>query len=71
MPELTTRQAARTYDAHPVVLQRLIVMGKLDARKNPDGHWLISRASLERWNRQRVRRAPKAEHEAIAVGAGT
>ena len=61
MLELTTSQAARTYDAHPVVLQRLIVMGKLAARKDADGHWLISRESLERWNFRRVRRLQKAE----------
>jgi Helix-turn-helix domain len=67
MPELSTRQAARTYDAHPVVLQRLIVMGKLEARKDRDGHWLISKASLERWNRQRVRRAPKSERAGAAA----
>jgi hypothetical protein len=67
MPELTTREAARTYDAHPVVLQRLIIMGKLEARKDPDGHYLISKASLERWNRQRIRRTPKPEP--VVVGA--
>ena len=59
MAELTTSQAARAYDAHPNVLNRLILMGRLSARKNADGHWLISKESLERWNGQRVRRAPK------------
>ncbi len=61
MPELTTSEAVRTYEVHPNVLNRLILMGRLKARKNPDGHWLISKESLERWNRQRVRRARTPE----------
>jgi hypothetical protein len=56
MAELTTSQAVRAYETHPNVLNRLILMGRLTARKNPDGHWLISKESLERWNRNRVRR---------------
>lgn len=61
MTELSTSQAARNYDAHPAVLQRLIVMGRLTARKNTDGHWLISKESLERWNQMRIRRTRKPE----------
>lgn len=61
MSEMTTSEAVRAYDTHPNVLNRLILMGRLKARKNSDGHWLINRESLERWNRQRVRRAPKSE----------
>jgi hypothetical protein len=57
--ELTTSQAARAYETHPNVLHRLILIGRVVARKNADGHWLINKESLERWNRQRVRRAPK------------
>jgi hypothetical protein len=56
MAELTTSQAARIYETHPNVLNRLILMGRLSARKNADGHWLISKDSLERWNLNRVRR---------------
>lgn len=56
MSELTTSQAVRAYEIHPNVLGRLILMGRLTARKNADGHWLISKESLERWNRNRVRR---------------
>jgi hypothetical protein len=59
MGEMTTTQAVRTYDTHPNVINRLILMGRLQARKDANGHWLISKESLERWNRQRVRRAPK------------
>lgn len=67
MAEITTSQAARTYETHPNVLNRLILMGRLKARKNADGHWLISAESLERWNRRRVRRTPKlAEAGAVA-----
>lgn len=54
--ELTTSQAARTFKTHPNVLHRLILIGRLTARKNSDGHWLISRESLERWNATRIRR---------------
>ncbi len=65
MPELTTSQAVRAFEVHPNVLSRLILMGRVKARKNADGRWLISRESLERWNRQRVRRTPKAEQRAV------
>jgi hypothetical protein len=37
----------------------LILIGRLVAYKNADGHWLISKESLDNWNRQRVRRSPK------------
>jgi hypothetical protein len=52
MDEITTSEAARSYRTNPVVLLRLITMGKLQARRNPDGSgkWLINRESLERWN---------------------
>jgi hypothetical protein len=61
MAELTTSQAVRTYETHPNVLNRLILMGRLKARKNADGRWLISRESLEHWDRQRVRRPRKTK----------
>ena len=67
MAEMTTSQAVRAYETHPNVLNRLILMGRLKARKNSDGRWLINRESLERWNRQRVRRAPKPEQTAVAA----
>ena len=54
--ELTTSQAARAYKTHPNVLHRLILIGRLTARKNADGHWLINRKSLERWSVTRTRR---------------
>ena len=57
--ELTTSQAVQTYGVFPNVLHRMILMGRLEARKNADGRWLISKESLERWNSERVRRAPK------------
>lgn len=67
MDELTTSQAVRTYETNPNVLNRLILMGRLKAHKNADGHWLIDRESLEHWNRQRVRRAPKHDQTAVAA----
>lgn len=69
MSEMTTAEAVRAYGTHPNVLNRLILMGRLEAHKNADGRWLISKESLERWNRQRVRRAPKPEHEPPAATA--
>jgi hypothetical protein len=58
--ELTTSQAVQAYGVFPNVLHRMILMGRLKARKNAEGRWLISKESLERWDRKRVRRAPKA-----------
>lgn len=58
MQEMTTSQAARMYNTHPNVLNRLILMGRLAAHKDSNGRWLISKESLERWNAQRVRRVP-------------
>ena len=58
--ELTTSQAMQTYRVFPNVIHRMILMGRLKARK-VDGRWLISKDSLERWDRQRVRRAPKPQ----------
>jgi len=43
MSELTTTQAVRAYNTHPNVLNKLILMGRLKARKNSDGHWLAAR----------------------------
>jgi hypothetical protein len=57
--ELTTSQAVQAYGVFPNVLHRMILMGRLQARKDANGHWLISRESLERWNAQRVRRHPR------------
>jgi len=69
MAELTTTQAVRAYETHPNVLNRLILMGRLKARKNGDGRWLISKESLERWNRQRVRKTRKPEDAAVSAPA--
>ena len=61
MAEVTTSEAVRTYEVHPNVLNRLILLRRLEARKDENGHWLISKKSLERWNRTRVRRMPKSQ----------
>ena len=65
--ELTTSQAVQAYGVFPGALHRLILLGRLEARKNADGRWLISKKSLERWDRQRVRRAPKSERAAVTA----
>jgi hypothetical protein len=67
--ELTTSQAVRAFDVHPNILNRLILMGRVVARKNSDGRWLIERKSLESWNLRRVRRAPKHEPRAVEATA--
>ena len=64
--EISTSEAARQFKTHPNVLLKLILIGRLTAHKNADGHWLISKESLERWNRQRVRRTPRQQ---VAVEA--
>lgn len=72
MPKvLTVTQASRTYGAHIVTLTRLCLMGRLEARKNADGRWLISKKSLEQWqrNRQRVCRMPEQEDGSAAATA--
>lgn len=56
---LTTSEAVRAFSMHPATVLRLILTGRVDARKNGDGHWLISRSSLEHWNRERIRRPIK------------
>ncbi len=64
--ELTTSQAVQAYGVFPSVLHRMILMGRLQARKDANGHWLISKESLERWNSRRVRRVPKLERAEVA-----
>jgi hypothetical protein len=54
MPELSTYEAARVFDAHPVTLQRLVAVGKLDGRKDKNGHWRLSKTSVESWNKKRL-----------------
>jgi hypothetical protein len=59
MPELSTYEAARAYGAHPVTLQRLVAVGRLDGRKDKNGRWRISRKSLDLWNSKRLARTQK------------
>ena len=53
MAELTTTEAVQTYRVSLNLLQRWILQGDVEARK-VDGHWLISKDSLEKRNRKRV-----------------
>jgi hypothetical protein len=68
MGEITTSEATRLYRTNPVVLLRLITMGKLQARKHPDGsgRWLINRESLEQWNSRRARKESVPQFAAAA-----
>ena len=57
MIELSTYEAARVFNVNPVTLQRLAATGKLDVRKDANGHWRFSKASLEKWKcTQRTRK---------------
>ncbi len=67
--ELTTSQAVQAYGVYPNVLHRMILMGRLKAHKNADGHWLISKDSLERWNHSRTRRTPKSKQVGVSATA--
>jgi Helix-turn-helix domain len=67
---LTTSEAVRKFSMHPATVLRLILTQRVAAKKDADGRWLISKESLERWNCQRVRRAPKSEQTAIAKTSG-
>jgi hypothetical protein len=71
MEELTTSQAVKTYGVFPSVIHRMILMGRLDARRDERGFWHITKASLERWNTKRVRRntVSARAHERGAVEA--
>jgi len=61
MATLTTLETVRKYGVHPNVLNRMILMGRVVARKDENGRWMIDKASLEKWNRSRVRRKPKPD----------
>ena len=65
--ELTTSQAVRTYCVYPNVLHRMILLGRLKARKDADGHWLISKESLERWDCTRIRKTRKPKQAAMTA----
>lgn len=71
---LTTSEAVRAFRMHPATVLRLILTGRVTARKNADGRWLIDRGSLERWNQNRGHRAsagtsPAAQTNGRAVHA--
>jgi predicted site-specific integrase-resolvase len=67
--ELTTSQAVQTYGVFPNVLHRMILMGRLKAHKDANGHWLISKDSLERWNRNRTRRTARTKQAEVSATA--
>ena len=59
MEVITTSDAVRQFQMHPATVLRLILTQRVSAEKDSNGRWLVRRSDLERWNRQRVRRAPK------------
>lgn len=64
--ELSTSAAARLYETHPNVLNRLILIGRLEARKNTSGNWQISKKSLDAWHTERMRRKSGGESVTVA-----
>ncbi len=56
MSELSVNQAARAYSIHPGVLLRLLIVGRLDGKKNEDGHWRIPQKSIDRYLAKREER---------------
>ncbi len=64
--ELTTSQAVQKYGVFPNIIHRMILVGRLEARKDADGHWLIKKDSLDRWDRTRQRRPRKSTQQAIS-----
>jgi hypothetical protein len=69
--ELTTSQAARAYETHPNVLNRLILTGRLQARKNASGGWLIQKKSLDNWHGTRRKRGGSALVRALVADRRT
>ena len=67
--ELTVREVVQGYDVHPSIVNRLLLMRKVNARKDSNGRWLIERKSLESWARNRVRRMPKSTMEPMQDSA--
>jgi len=63
MATLTTLETVRKYGVHPNVLNRMILMGRVAARKDENGRWMIDKASLEKWNRSRIRRKQKSDQD--------
>jgi hypothetical protein len=70
MEVVTTSEAVRQFGMHPATVLRLILTQRVTAHKDVNGKWQVRRSDLERWNRQRVRRAQKSEREAVAAGVG-
>ena len=61
MEVLSTSEAVRQFQMHPATVLRLILTQKVAATKDGNGRWQIRRSDLERWNRQRIRRAKSAQ----------
>ena len=67
MEVLTTSEAVRQFQMHPATVLRLILTRRVAAHKDANGRWLVRRTDLERWDRQRVRRAPKRVQAALGA----
>jgi len=69
MEVLSTSEAVRQFQMHPATVLRLILTQRVAAHKDANGKWLVRRSDLERWNKQRVRRAPRLTLEEVGATA--
>jgi hypothetical protein len=60
---VTTSEAVRIFGAHPGTIRLLILTKRVSATKDVDGRWQVSRADLERWNSQRIRRVDRGNEK--------
>ena len=69
--ELSAKLTARRLSISLDALYRLVAVGKLQARKNTDGEWLIPAAAVEirRKARIKLRRAHQHVETPVPVGA--
>ncbi len=71
MKDLTAKMATRRLGISLDATDRLIAAGKLPARKDKNGEWLIPSDAVEerRKAKMRVRRARQQEEVGVPVGA--
>ena len=69
--ELSAKLAARRLGITLDAIYRLVAVGKLQARKNTDGEWLIPADAVEvrRKARMKLRRTSQHAETSVAVGA--
>jgi len=67
--ELSAKLAARRLGITLDAIYRLVAVGKLQARKNTNGEWLIPADAVEVRRKARLRRARQHAETPVPVGA--